>query len=617
MIAETLIRSAIKLLLQEGFVIDKAKLIELYPEIANSLHNAPPKAIAWLIARFCENPPIKETHPIEDSISILFDYLNKSNGITQKYMSNNDWKTIVDDRIPIEKRKWKLPSAIQFLTVDDMSTLMSLLSLKKQTVDTSESNIQEDYLGKVGPWNLWLPSTTANSCKIAGYDPKTFDPYTTWCTARTSGENFFNSYLSYQKDGLFLVYIIRDNASRPDDWISIAFNTVDKSMSGFIDKTKKKDGSWCVNAENLGYSEEDLKEHFFEFYEPIKALLTEKLSTLKEHPGKEKIKKMSQDINKFRAACRGLSKYTKYDLFKDVIMSAVDFRPPDEVIKFIIESSDASDLTYNGRLAIKEIAAINDLSLEIVQMIFDKQFSQVMQIDEIIAGENNIPDVAKFLIDRVEKRLMKNKTSSPLTTNVLLNIIDNNVVMVAPKLLIDIFDVGKDISDNITKNILKRDECVGEIAQHIIDIIDEQEDADLLSSFCRYCHDENVLENFVETHELNIAKTIELVQNDFVKLSTKLNLIDSADKYCISAILSINPVLLEQEVRYAAILSKNATQGALLTHLQKYSGWTSLDALEKLQAHPDATVREYATSVIRQRSSQLKEIFINNEVESI
>lgn len=609
MLAETIIRSAIKFLLQEGFVADKASLIELYPALANSLNNASPKAISWLVARYGENKTIVEIHPIEESISTLFDYLNKSSGITQKYMSNALWKALVDERIPITTRKWKLPSEIQNLSVDDMSLLMSLSSIKKQTVDATKANIQDDYLGKVGPWNLWLPSTTANSCEIAGYDPKTHEPYTSWCTARTMGENFFNSYLTKQKRGLFLVYIIHDNPSKPDDWISVAFNVQDKTMSGFRNPKQKQDGGWCVNADNLGYSEEDLKEHFFEFYEPIITLLNEKLSDIKEHPGQTHFYQLAYDVNMLRNACKGLTKYSKYDLFKDLTTEtlAVMKRPTNDVIEYIINSIDPSDTTHNARMAIVNIATINDLPLEfVIKLNAEKRIHDMkISFNEIVSKQNSNPEVLKFLIDLVEQRLkLTSNNAGESIRNIILNIVQNPAITDSPHLLIDAFDVGKDITEYVTKEICKNIACKSEIAQHIIDILEEQEDTGLLEIALKYIHDSDVLETFVNTHEqISSLQTKALICNETLQLAVKEKLAKSADKFAISTILNgIHPLALDRDILQMLLLNPNASSGTLMKIMQNYPMHIPENVLNSLSHHTNEQVRNYAAFVKRQYS---------------
>jgi len=288
-LVEEQLRSYVRFIL-EGFAQDKEFLVSNNPESQRALESLDPKAVSWLTARFGQNPKIKEIHPLEDSIPTLKTYLSKASSLNQQYKTNEKFRKSVEENFPKEERKWNTPAEHQMMSVDDMEKIMFLSVSRKSTVDVgtkagSYELPEGDRVGKVGPWNVWQPSTESNSCKIAGYDPKTLEPKTTWCTARTTGQNLFDRYVdkSQQKfDDLEdddeespnadLFYIIKDDPREDMDWISIGFRKGKIDMSG-------GDGGLTVNRANKGMDKNSLKRVFGNHFNAIIKMVKNRLST--------------------------------------------------------------------------------------------------------------------------------------------------------------------------------------------------------------------------------------------------------------------------------------------------------------------------------------------------
>ena len=197
------------------------------------------------------------------------------------------------------------------MTVDDMETLLAMSQRKKQNVDVrAMSNVEQDRIGKIGPWNLWMPTTRENSCEIAGYDPETMKPSTTWCTARTSGSNLFYNYAT-QPD-VILFYLINDDAQNANDRLSVGFVNSKPYLKG-------EDGGLSVNGNNDGLTEKSLRQILGSSYEPNMIKLSTAAKNLKgQHPAAKKIDEAAQSLQAFQSMLKGLSQEEARDLKKQI-----------------------------------------------------------------------------------------------------------------------------------------------------------------------------------------------------------------------------------------------------------------------------------------------------------
>lgn len=302
-----MLSKAIKFIILEGIESDKAELNELYPESKQEISKLSPKWIMWLYARFGPNPKREEIHPFEDALTTILAFSKKDSAINQKYSSSEQWRKAVDLEFDPQKRKWKTPADSITMSVDDMETLLAMSERKKQNVDIKEANVEGDFLTKIGPWNLWIPSTKENSCVIAGTDPLTGKSSTTWCTARTSGSNLFYNYVVQDNANIVLFYVIKDNAIEPNDRISIGFIDGKPQFQG--------NGGVSVNGENEGVTEQILKSIFGSYYDSIMNILFSKSAEIAgEHPAKIKIKQAAVDLKTFDNILRGLSTEEALDM---------------------------------------------------------------------------------------------------------------------------------------------------------------------------------------------------------------------------------------------------------------------------------------------------------------
>lgn len=314
------LRALVESVLLEGFKDDQRYLTEKYPDHAQDLESLPPKWISWLTARFGERPKTEEIHPFEDAIVTIKSFSKRDAGLSAKYAAPgteerpNVFKASVDEAFPPEDRSWKSPADATTMTVDEMEEILGLSERKKERFKTevSEDDVESDRIGKVGPWNLWMPTTRERSCEIAGYDPVTRKPKTTWCTARMSDSNLFYNYVGDIGTDMTLFYIIRDNPKQDQDWLSVGFENGKPKLNA-------KYGGISVNRANAGLSPQKLMDALGSDYDEIMRVLNEKNKRLEgKHPARQKIKDAAQSVAALEYLTKGLSKEEASELKKNI-----------------------------------------------------------------------------------------------------------------------------------------------------------------------------------------------------------------------------------------------------------------------------------------------------------
>lgn len=302
MISKNYLRYLVEAVILEGFKDDQRYLIEKHPEHAERLEGLGPKWIAWLTSRFGENPKVEEVHPFDDAIITVMNFSRRDAAIGEKYKASQQFREDIDSQFPPETRGWSSPADPTRMTVDEMETILGLAEKKKQTVKVDDAeDIEGDRVGKVGPWNLWMPTTREKSCKIAEYDPVTRRPKTTWCTARTSGSNLFYNYIGSPGTDVVLFYVIKDEARSRNDRLSIGFINGRPDLSG-------RDGGLSVNANNEGLKPESLRSILGPDHDEIMMMLTRKNKSLGgRHPARERVMRAARSVREFDDLIRGNS----------------------------------------------------------------------------------------------------------------------------------------------------------------------------------------------------------------------------------------------------------------------------------------------------------------------
>lgn len=317
------VRKLIQFCLTEGVDQDRKELIELFPQSEGELSALPPKWIMWLNLRFGKDAKVEEVHPFEDALATVLAYSKRDSAISQKYSTSEQWRTAVDAEFP--NKKWKNPADVMTMSSDDMETLLAMSQRKKQNIDASKTeNVEGDKIAKIGPWTLWMPTTRENSCQIAGYDPKTLKPATTWCTARTSGSNLFYNYTTSEAN-IILFYLIKDGAKTTNDRLSVGFQDGNPVLKG-------EGGGLSVNAMNKGLTKKSLQSILSDHFDAIMNKLTETAKKYSgKHPAKTKIEQACQSINILKNITNGQSRSEKESIFLQVLRQKIS----EEVARYI------------------------------------------------------------------------------------------------------------------------------------------------------------------------------------------------------------------------------------------------------------------------------------------
>jgi 3-methyladenine DNA glycosylase AlkC len=304
-------------------------IINKYPTLETQIKSLPIKYKKWLVDRFIEPPITTEIHSIKDCLPTLKIFSEKENGISAKYNSNQQFKNDIDNEFPPSDRGWLNPGDATSLSKDNMERILSLSEKKKAKVklDTTTS-YESDRIGKVGSWNIWLPSTQQNSINIAGYNQETNTPYTDWCTARISGSNLFYNYIN---PNFMLFYVIKDNPNSANDWLSIGVENGEIIYSG--------DGNETVNRDNKELTEESLKGILGEStFEQISSIMLDKYESLSgQPPGSVKIKEAAESLDKLKEMVRTNSESEKDYFYKNLLRN---YEVSEEILEYISNSKN-------------------------------------------------------------------------------------------------------------------------------------------------------------------------------------------------------------------------------------------------------------------------------------
>jgi len=289
-----------------------------------------------------------------------------------------------------------------------MVTLKGLAERQKQTVEVNqEEDIEGDRVGKVGPWNLWMPTSMGRSCKIAQYDPVTRVPKTTWCTARTAGSNLFYHYVGSQDADIVLFYVIRDNPAADEDWLSVGYRNGKPVLEGAR-------GGLSVKRDNSGLTAQALQAILGGDYDPIMRMLDERAKSMAGvHPAKEAVRAAAKDLVLFKKMMKGHSK-EENDSMKQMIIAVPDISP--EVLNLLADDSDR-DLNYR-------IATHKRSPPDALDKIVDKDLKARNYGVAVLAAENpNMrPETLRTLAGALPENYMGAVAQNPNTpVDVLLD----------------------------------------------------------------------------------------------------------------------------------------------------------------------------------------------------
>lgn len=401
-ISELQLRQLVSSLLIEGPEQDRQSLIAKYPDSEDKLKSLPVKFVSWLQDRFGDDARQEEVHPFEDAIVTVVNFAKADASIGAKWKSNEQFKKSIEEEFP--KRRWAAPTDIKTMTADEMETIIGLSQRKKQRFDVKkeDSSFEDDKIGKVGPWNLWMPTTRENSCKIAQYDPVTMQPKTTWCTARTSGSNLFYNYIGSSGYDITLFYIIKDDPKDSNDWLSLGFLNGKPVLDG-------KNGGFSVNKNNEGLTRESLQAALGSNFDQIINVLTQKNNQLGgKHPTAKKVEEATKSVEAYEELVRGLSDQEKTELTLNMLKNYKKSVSQDLLAK--LSDSKNTDIKH-------AVASNTNLSLETILKLANHDDPYV-RYDIVYNSSTPSEVLAKMAdddVDFVREAVARNK-STPIDT---------------------------------------------------------------------------------------------------------------------------------------------------------------------------------------------------------
>ena len=300
MISKPYLRALVESILLESYKIDQRFLVEKYPKHAAELSKLQPKWIAWLAARFGKNPTSSESATFEKALEAIKSYSTLDSAMGEKYRTNDWWRGQVDAAFP--DRGWSSPSDPTNMTVVDMLGLVKLSKLKKPRIEVDRSqSFSGDLIGKVGPWEIFEPSSRENSCNIVGVNKETGKPNTDWCTARTDASNLFYNYVALYS---MFTLIHQGNVPTRKKWVSIALND-----DGAVEYEGVPGEHPTVDGENDPMNEVGLRRMLGADFDGVIEVLRERVGA---HggvsPAREKIRDAARDAQGFNHIMQGISK---------------------------------------------------------------------------------------------------------------------------------------------------------------------------------------------------------------------------------------------------------------------------------------------------------------------
>jgi len=272
-LTENRLRSIIiESIILESFAEDKEFLQRKYgkndDELRAKITSLDPKQVRWLTMRWGLNPKFdKGNHQFSDCLDALISYKSREPAIAAKWKNNPAFIAAVDEFYTNEglTKQWTSPTDNTMMSVEELLGLVGLSYAKESKVKVQADEAPPSiYIGKVGPWNLWLPKAMNDSIRICGFDPVTKKSHTTWCTCYIEGQNLFYNYNGAQK---LLIYVIRDNPRPfPDpagqfDYFSFGFKGGKLIAGG--------GGGTTIDRDNKGTSDRIWSQVFGEFKNDI------------------------------------------------------------------------------------------------------------------------------------------------------------------------------------------------------------------------------------------------------------------------------------------------------------------------------------------------------------
>ena len=237
--------------------------------------------IYWLKTNYISKK--RTDHPPHEALPVVEEFVARLNSIKQKYKDDGEFKEKVNK---LTKGK---PPQINILSAIDMEKIFDAFEKKAGDVEGSKEKAQKDKIGETQNWEIFMPTRIESSCEIG--------KGTTWCTARTRGDNLFYNYIL---ESIVLFHVIKKNAGspeeHPDDYLNLGYREDGSKIEIY------EGGYVNINSDNEGIDPQEFEaivgaEESQEIYYIIK----KRFQDFKEHPAKELLRKAGQDLEVFNS----------------------------------------------------------------------------------------------------------------------------------------------------------------------------------------------------------------------------------------------------------------------------------------------------------------------------
>jgi len=256
--------------------------------------------IVWLKTNYISKK--RTDHPPHEALPVVERFIGKMNSVKQKYKDNPEFKEKVNK---LTKGK---PPQINLFSAINMEGLEDALEKKVGDIEGNKELAQGDKIGETQNWEVFMPTRVDSSCELG--------KGTTWCTARTRGDNLFYNYISRS---IVLFYVIKKNAGtppdeHPNDYLSLGYKEDGSKIEVY------SDGQTNINSDNKGIDPEQFEaivgaEESKEVYQIIEKIF----QNFEEHPAKELLRKAGQDLNTFHSMfTRGQSFQVTFDIIAEI-----------------------------------------------------------------------------------------------------------------------------------------------------------------------------------------------------------------------------------------------------------------------------------------------------------
>lgn len=289
-------------------------------------------------------------------------------------------ENVKEDYIPLVRQYDRVrdpnkPVLDTFTSVVQLSDYLDNLQ-KDSSAPVSHTEEDLDIFWQDDEWMLAMPHTTEASCELG--------KGTTWCTARTNGQNLFLSYLG-SNNGIILFYAIKKGGNpRSNPW--------DKVSIGFINgepKFNQGEGNITVNAANNNVTEGQFENLVgVDRAEIMVQEMTKKAQATPIHPAQQEMNTVVGDINSYN---RKLQSFKDEDAKIDFALLALkNPQVNPAVFNAAYSFAEEREGTYSNVDIKEELYKLNKTvaNPDILDILIEQHYNDKLLYNEYLAPKN-------------------------------------------------------------------------------------------------------------------------------------------------------------------------------------------------------------------------------------